>query len=287
MTEWSFPGTWINNKTGEISYKEKEDKTWHKKTDKFCTSLNSADVNVGWWYYGTMNEKKNAVTGETMTDEQLKAAVTDYNIKASTSDFGHFSWKIDVSCFYALYDTAGKKDPGDTSKACIDKNCDDIKDKDPAQRYRIRTVDTADLFPSAEGKDTTDPAKTGRTPGFNWTVNATNLKNKDYIIAPSALLTEIQEKERKGETYSDANLEYEFELDRNALRAIRKHTTSGNYTNFTGNFTIVNGVSVYNSSLFRGTGSTLDSKYVIKKGILGCNNEDNGKCYNYSSLTGE
>ncbi len=286
MTEWSFPGTWINNKTGEISYKEKEGKTWHKKKDKFCTSLNSADVNVGWWYYGAMNEKKNAVTGETMTDEQLKAAVTDYNIKASTSDFGHFSWKIDVSCFYALYDTAGKKDPGDTSKTCIDKNCDDIKDKDPAQRYRIRTVDTADLFPSPEGKDTTDATKTGRTPGFNWTINATNLKNEDYIIAPTALLEDIQTKERNGETYSDTNLEYEFVLDREALKAIRKHTTSGNYTNFTGKFEIVNGVSVYNSSLFRGLGSTLDSKYINKVGKLGCNNQENDSCNNYSSLTG-
>lgn len=286
MTEWSFPGTWINNKTGEISYKEKEDKTWHKKKDKFCTSLNSADVNVGWWYYGAMNEKKNAVTGETMTDEQLKAAVTDYNIKASTSDFGHFSWKIDVSCFYALYDTAGKKDPGDTSKTCIDKNCDDIKDKDPAQRYRIRTVDTADLFPSPEGKDTTDATKTGRTPGFNWTINATNLKNEDYIIAPTALLEDIQTKERNGETYSDTNLEYEFVLDREALKAIRKHTTSGNYTNFTGKFEIVNGVSVYNSSLFRGLGSTLDSKYINKVGKLGCNNQENDSCNNYSSLIG-
>ena len=286
MTEWSFPGTWINNKTGEISYKEKTDKTWHKKKDKFCTSLNSADVNVGWWYYGAMNEKKNAVTGETMTDEQLKAAVTDYNIKASTSDFGHFSWKIDVSCFYALYDTAGKKDPGDTSKTCIDKNCDDIKDKDPAQRYRIRTVDTADLFPSPEGKDTTDATKTGRTPGFNWTINATNLKNEDYIIAPTALLEDIQTKERNGETYSDTNLEYEFVLDREALKAIRKHTTSGNYTNFTGKFEIVNGVSVYNSSLFRGLGSTLDSKYINKVGKLGCNNQENDSCNNYSSLTG-
>lgn len=286
MTEWSFPGTWINNKTGEISYKAKKETTWHKKKDKFCTSLNSADVNVGWWYYGAMNEKKNAVTGETMTDEQLKAAVTDYNIKASTSDFGHFSWKIDVSCFYALYDTAGKKDPGDTSKTCIDKNCDDIKDKDPAQRYRIRTVDTADLFPSPEGKDTTDATKTGRTPGFNWTINATNLKNEDYIIAPTALLEDIQTKERNGETYSDTNLEYEFVLDREALKAIRKHTTSGNYTNFTGKFEIVNGVSVYNSSLFRGLGSTLDSKYINKVGKLGCNNQENDSCNNYSSLTG-
>lgn len=286
MTEWSFPGTWINNKTGEISYKPKTDPTWHKKQDKFCISLNSANANAGWWYYGLTGEKKNITTNEAMTDAELKAAVTDYNIEASTEEFGHFGWNIDISCFYSLYDTSGEECKGpNCDDSCTGSNCDN-KDKNPSQRYRIRTVDNGDLFPSTEGNDTTDATKTGRTPGFNWTVKATNIKNKNYIIAPSALLAEIQQ---KGDSiYSDDNnVDYEFYLDRTALSSIRKdtNTTSGNYTNYTGNFTIVNGVSVYNSSLFRKTGSPLDSKYVKRLGVLGCNNEENGKCYNYSSIT--
>ena len=103
------------------------------------------------------------------------------------------------------------------------------------------------------------------------------LDEEEYNKIPSNVITAIRE---------NRNTEYEFELDRNALRAIRKHTTSGNYTNFTGKFEIVNGVSVYNSSLFRGLGSTLDSKYINKVGKLGCNNQENDSCNNYSSLTG-
>lgn len=285
MTEWSFPGTWINNKTGEISYTFKDKDAWHKKENEFCTSLNTANANVGWWYYGFTGKKINGVTGETMTDQDLKNAVTDLNIKATARNFGHFGWDIDIECFYAYYDPAGEPvPPPPDPKKCIDKNCDDIEDKDPSQRYRIRTVSNSDLFPSPEGKETTNLTEPGRQPGFNWTVSATNIKNPNYIIAPSALLAEIQ---TKGDSiYSDdSNVDYEFYLDRNALSSIRKHITSGNYTNFTGKFSIINGVSVYNSSLFRGTGSTLDSKYVIKRGILGCNNEENGKCYNYPSLT--
>lgn len=292
MTEWSFPGTWINNKTGEISYESKNGNTWHKKENEFCTSVNTANTNVGWWYYGDTGKKINGVTGETMTDQDLKNAVTDYNIEATAKKFGHFSWDIDIKCFYAYYDSAGapvppKPDP-EENKKCIDKNCDDIEDKDPSQRYRIRTVSNSDLFPSPEGKATTNLTEPGRQPGFNWTVSATNTKNPNYIIAPSALLAEIQ---TKGDSiYSDdSNVDYEFYLDRNALSSIRKHITSGNYTNFTGNFSIINGVSVYSSSLFRESNNaaevSLDSKYVIKKGILGCNNEENGKCYNYPSLT--
>lgn len=290
MTEWSFPGTWINNKTGEISYEPpKTDTTWHKKENEFCTSLNTANTNVGWWYYGFTGKKINGVTGEAMTDQDLKNAVTDLNIKATARNFGHFGWNIDIECFYAYYDPAGEPvPPPPDPKKCIDKNCDDIEDKDPSQRYRIRTVSNSDLFPSPEGKETTNLTEPGRQPGFNWTVSATNIKNPNYIIAPSALLAEIQ---TKGDSiYSDdSNVDYEFYLDRNALSSIRKHITSGNYTNFTGKFSIINGVSVYSSSLFRESNNaaevSLDSKYVIKRGILGCNNEENGKCYNYPSLT--
>lgn len=284
MTEWSFPGTWINNKTGEIKYEPVNDKTWHKKTEKFCTNLKSADVNQNWWYYGYTRIKDK-------TDEELVKDL-EYNIKATAKDFGHYSWNIDVSCFYALNDN--KCD--DCSCDCTDPTCEDTKCNGPKNpgtstsktlSYRVRTVDNKDLFPSTEETATGDKTETGRTPGFNWTGEATNLKNKDYIIAPEALIAEIQE---KGDTvYSDdKELDYEFYLDREALNAIRKYSSSnsGNYTSFNGNFEIINGVSVYKSSLFRGTGSTLDSRYVKRKGVLGCNNQRGDKCYNYSQLIG-
>lgn len=282
MTEWSFPGTWINNKTGEISYVEKTDKAWHYKKDKFCTNLNSADVNVGWWYYGMMRQmgypdneaiRKN-VDGSTMNETELKNAVTDLNIKATTRDFGHFSWNIDVSCFYALYNTSST--PEDN---CTNPPCDDTIDENPVLRYRIRTVDNSDLFPSTDGTETTDKTTTGRTPGFNWTGDAANDKNEDYVIDPVKLRESIQ---TTGDAVYNETADYIFNLDKEALKAIRT-TNSNSYTKYEGTFEVINGVSVYKSSLFRGTGSTLDSKYITRLGTLGCNNQTaNGvSCNNY------
>ncbi len=289
MTEWSFPGTWINNKTGEISYVTKTNTAWHYKKDKFCTSLNSADVNVGWWYYGMMKQmghtgddiKKNVETGATMSDTDLKNAVEDLNITATTRNFGHFKWNIDVSCFYALYNTSKKTDPDSDpdSENCTNPPCNDTIDENPVLRYRIRTVDNSDLFPSTDGTETTDKTKTGRTPGFNWTKDAANDKNEDYVINPVELRESIQ---TKGDSVYNEKAEYIFELDKEALKAIRT-TNSNSYTKYEGTFEVINGVSVYKSSLFRGTGSTLDSKYITKLGTLGCNNQTaNGEsCNNY------
>lgn len=273
MTEWSFPGTWMNNKTGEISYTPKNSTGWHKKKEKFCTSLNSANVNEDWWYYGFTGEKYNYITKQYVSYDDLNSYINekdgDYNIKASAKDFGYFSWNVDVSCFYALYSDSGipignrpNGDPGDSY----------------SQIYTIRTVDNSDLFPSTEGEETTDKTTTGRTQGFNWTSNAFNGKNEKYIINPEALLIEIQ---TKGDSIydNDDELDYEFYLDSEALKQIRRHTTSGDYTNYTGGFSNENGVMVYNSSLFRVTGKTLDSKYIKSLGTLGCNNQKSGSCY--------
>lgn len=305
MTEWSFPGTWINNKTGEISYVDKtNDKAWHNKKEKYCTSLNSADVNVGWWYYGAMKalgktdaeSKKNILTGESMTDEELKAAVEDKNITASTRNFGYFNWNIDISCFYALYDPASEC-TGPLCETCTDPDCNPctgpLCNPDPTctgsdcntVSYRIRTVDNGDLFPSTEGKDTTDPSKTGRTPGFNWTSNAKNDKNPNYKINPNKLLTKIQT-EGDGIYSNDDNVDYKFVLDRTALSEIRKYNKEqGNYRNYGKNFSIINGVSVYSSDLIR-KGLLSDTKYSPKKGTLGCNNEKLGACDNDLKIGG-
>ncbi len=280
LTEWSFPGTWINNKTGEISYVEKTDKAWHYKKDKFCTNLNSADVNVGWWYYGMMQQMGKSkvdsmknVDGSTMNETELKNAVEELNIKATTRDFGHFSWNIDVSCFYALYNTSST--PEDN---CTNPPCDDTINENPVLRYRIRTVDNSDLFPSTDGTETTDKTTTGRTPGFNWTGDAANSKNSNYVINPESLIESIQ---TKGDSVYNEDAEYSFNLDKEALKAIRT-TNSKSYTKYEGTFEVINGVSVYKSSLFR-DGSTLDKKYIKSLGTLGCNNQTaNGEsCNNY------
>ena len=294
LTEWSFPGTWINNKTGEIKYEPIKDSAWHKKKSYFCTNLKSANVNVFWWYYGIFRDEAFYPSASDLTK-------LDYNIKASTKDFGHFRWNIDISCFYALYDSSNSdgddpncKDP-DYYRAhpeiCPTPTGDSETDNKSTISYRIRSVDNKDLFPSTEGKETTDPTATGRQAGYNWTSAATVLKNKDYIIAPSVLRENIQKKGNTiydDESDSSNDLDYRFYLDRTALNRIRsysKEAGNGKYTTFTGSFTIVNGVSVYNSPLFRGSGAYLDGRYIKRKGVLGCNNQANdGACEKYSQI---
>ncbi len=292
LTEWSFPGTWINNKTGEISYKPISDKTWHKKKNYFCTNLKSKDVNTSWWYYGmTGDEKYYPSTAELQKLE--------YNIKATAKNFGHYSWNVDISCFYALNETSNKRYDPDPGCDCADPECYKNNDvcKTPkttsTMSYKIRTVDNKDLFPSTEGNATTSSTDTGRTPGFNWTAEATNTKNKDYIIAPSILREQIQDKQDKiyaNDTDSSNELDYRFYLDKATLNKIRNYTktkANGKYTTFNGTFEVINGVSVYKSNLFRGTGSEIDSKYIKKLGLLGCNNQANSdKCDNYAQAIG-
>ena len=288
LTEWSFPGTWINNKTGEIKYQPIKDSAWHKKKDYFCTNLNSANVNTSWWYYG--------LTGDSNylpSKEELQKI--EYNIKAATKDFGHYSWNIDVSCFYSLYESANAPDCDCNNPDCYEKNTEICKNSKPdkAISYKIRTVDNKDLFPSTEGKESTDYTETGRKPGYNWTSDATILKNKDYIIAPSILRENIQKKQNSiyaDDSDSSNDLDYRFYLDRTALNRIRnysKEAGNGKYTTFTGTFTITNGVSVYNSPLFRNVSgsSYLDNKYIKKTGKLGCNNQANDSaCEKYSQV---
>ena len=294
LTEWSFPGTWINNKTGEIKYEPIKDSAWHKKKDYFCTNLNSANVNVFWWYYGLTRDKQYLPS-----DSELKNL--DYNIKASTKNFGHYGWNIDVGCFYSLYEKSNSDGiPAECTNPEYYQKHPDMCETDPGDKgdttrgtisYRIRSVDNKNIFPSTEGKETTDPNEKGRQAGFNWTIDATVIKNKDYIIAPEVLIKNIQTKGNTiydDESDSSNDLDYRFYLDRTALNRIRsysKESGNGKYTTFTGNFTIVNGVSVYNSSLFRGSGAYLDGRYIKRKGVLGCNNQANdGACEKYSQI---
>src|SRR5699024_9987167 len=63
QAEWSFPGTWINNKTGEISYEDKTgNNAWHVQKDKFCVPLDAKSVNTTWWQWSQVN--KNCYTGD-------------------------------------------------------------------------------------------------------------------------------------------------------------------------------------------------------------------------------
>lgn len=263
MTEWSFPGTWVNNKTGKISYEAKSGNAWHLKKEKFCTNLDSKYVNTAWW-------TQRILQPNTPVADSDKATIEEYNIQATTKDFGYFKWNFNIGCFYALYDNPIPNTPSETD------------DENAVLSYTTRTVSLSDIFPNNESEDiTTNPNETGRTPGYNWTDSASNLKNLDYEVTPEALYSTIQ---ARGNEIYDANkqdtyLDYEFYLSPSDLNTIRKYSkeeADGNYNKYPGKVNVANGVAYYESALFRSSSTNshkLKSSSIITLGALGVNNQ--------------
>ena len=263
MTEWSFPGTWVNNKTGKISYEPVADNNaWHLKKEKFCTHLDSKYVNSAWW-------TQRVLQPTTHVPDAAKALIEEYNIIATAKDFGYFKWDFNIQCFYSLYDNPVPDDPGQPYDS-------------GALSYQTRTIDLEDIFPNAEDESvTTNPNETGRTPGYNWTDGASNVKNSEYEITPGALYPMIQS---RGNTIYDADkqdtyLDYEFYLTPTDLNTIRRYSANdanGNYNKFLGTIEVDTGIAYYKSGLFRNVGTAnnrLNSSSIITLGTLGVNNQ--------------
>ncbi len=295
-TEITYPGTWINNKTGEISFTPRTDRGWYEEKGKFCLPLNAQNVNVEWWNWymkstalkqgnDYMYESSNyadscSAINKTNTSKANINSIKDdiiWNIAAKIRKFGHFGWKFDVSCFYALNDN-----PGEETNSSSNSTDDTSMCETSPTNYRVRTVDNSNLFPSEKGNDTLDKSITGREAGFNWTdAAALNKYNNSgaYNVIPSQYIANVQ---TRGDTiYQNDNqyLDYSFHLTPTDLSNIRKfNKANGAYTNFTGNSSIINGVSAYASSLFR-NGGTIKANSL---GNIGCNNDGIGNnCENF------
>lgn len=256
FSEWGFPSSWLNRKTGELSYKVKNESDigWQEIKDKFCLPFHAQDVNEKWWryYYKSLGEDITCPYAST---------VDSYNIRAKATDFGYFGWNIDVKCFYAVGDdNCG----GDTNPTDVP--------------YVIRSVDLENLFPATDGSSLTSSNDIGRTPGFNWSEDAKNEKNLDYTSNPDAYAKYIQDKGYS--IYSDDNLDYEFYLSPDVLRQLKG--ARSDYTLFRGsNITDIYGVIRYKSDLFRGSGVAASrniAKKIPEESQIRCNNLSLGGC---------
>ena len=298
--EWSFPGTWINNKTGEISYKEKDTNTWHKERDKFCLPLNAKNVNTNWWnWYMSLKNPGNSTNNSgsytsklyksTCKDITNTAALStiagnnlDYNIKASARDFGYFKWNFNIECFYAVNDGS---DITNTKKE-NEKYCTNSPDA-----YVTRPITNKDMFPSTEegSSGITNPAETGRIPGYNWTESASIIKSTDYAVNPKELIKKIQD--TKDKIYNDdaTYLDYEFYLTPSDLRAIKSYgsKSKSSYSDWDASAIRYHkdsgikgsGIYAYSSPLFRGNGPLATSGAARKLGVVACNNQArSGSC---------
>lgn len=306
QTEWSFPGTWIHNKTHEISYEDRTGTSdWKKEPLKFCAPLNAQNVNTEWYdcYNTYKKSNKTAADKESLmacynklekaTENTLykknsfnnERTSNGYNIQATTRKFGYFEWNFNINCFYALNATASTCEnppcspssgsnpnkpvtPGDPG--CPGEKCTIINS---GEGYTIRSVELENLFPNSTQRRETGNATKTREIGFNWTSAATinDRKNKNYAINPERLKERIQ---TAGDSiYSkdkeSTYLEYRFELTPKILAEIRANTKNNkSYTAFNGKTDSNTGaVTTYTSDLFRGKSwATVYTK-------LGCNNK--------------
>lgn len=298
--EWTFPGTWENLKSGEISYTPQDGGSWKSRPKYFCVPADAQNVNTKWWnYYYTKTYKSD--TRFAANDKYYNQNISDttcaksceyvlyaknsfaydevekWNIRALAKDFGYFAWNIDIKCFYALNNQGN------------DPICKEIcKNK---EKYRVRSVDLKNLFPGKEGQ-AVNYDTTGRSPGFNWSTYATQT-NKDatYVSKPVEYTKWVQ---KKGNTvYEDANLDYMVTLDKASIQAIKNHlkNTGIKYTTYEGNIIDASNVSHYRSKLFTNA-SSYSLKNVVYPGTdaLKCNNIGehstsagySASCYNYN-----
>ena len=297
---WTFPGTWLNIKTGEISYSPKDSSktVWYSYDKKFCIPGDAQNVNTAWWNaYRNKQLKENGILDQTsIADPAIedechyqtssdsvynKTSVSEsditWNIHAKAKNFGYFDWNINIDCFFAVNSDPLKADDGDPKNTTTPKECLPPPGKDPDDPdYRVRSDDQEEMFPNENGEAST--GSYGRTPGYNWSEYAVNNKNTDYKSNPPAYVQQLQLEARNAkltgnEIYTVDKLDYEFNLTPQVLRQMRKDAAGiggNNYTSFSDSgFSISSGVGRYKSQKIR----SLAGDHKIPNGPeLNCNN---------------
>ena len=289
QAEWSFPGTWIHNKTGEISYKPETEETWTNYNKKFCTPLDANDVNQKWfnYYYAQLYGNDTSYSynnsshmtnicpqGSTLASMNCSYNTTQFtdsdvskltwNIHAATNNFGYFNWKIKMDCFYAL-NSEFPQVPGES--------CDPVckpSDKDEGQgSMRVRAVDLNNLFPDSNGTPLNIAESTGRSPGYNWSKFAEQTKkDPEFISKPSNYATWVQKNNYS--VYDDKYVDYEVNLTRDILKDLRN--LDRNVTTYEGKVGADGSVTNYLSPLFRNGGKLSSTAIFPDIKTLKCNN---------------
>lgn len=313
----TFPGAWINNKTGQIvhSIQPGHEDFYTYIGNQYCTKLNSVPVNTA-WYDWKVNQNGDPSALTDSEKEQIEKNL-DMNIRGHIDNYGYFGWDFDISCFYAI-DTPTNNPDGCSPDNADWPDCDggsggtDGNYETPVNDYKFRAVALDNLFPnsvtqtssgdmskntrastlineveSLRNNNAVNVADTNTRPvGFNWTCGATNLENKDYIIQPVSLINQIQ---TLGDSIyeGDEYLDYHIRLTPKTMNKVRNYNKKyDSYTEpvsnnsnevLTAGNKKTSGITVYRSYLLH---KVLNSDELLKSGLIGCNNEDNGTCPN-------
>lgn len=288
MVEWGFPGTYIHNKNGEISFDlgDADTSGWYFENKKFCMPLNAKSVNTKWWEWykvaGTDFNKTCYSKAEIENELNSTNKSNGYNISATTRNFGHFGWNFDINCFYAIRnEICNVNETNAAGKLCCappeEKSCG----TNGTSCYIVRAIDREDVFPNAPvaGIETSET----REIGFNWTDAAkiTGTKNPDYQVNPVELIEHIQNNANDIYNNDDIYLDYQFYLTPETLRKIKQYNKANSYDQWNGKMVERNGIYVYLSNLWNAGEGAIESNInlrtisgaVLKTGDPGVNNQ--------------
>ena len=268
----SFPQRWLSVKNGLTltNIQHENEKYYQYLGNTFCPKLKTDYVNVK-WYKWNVDEYSRYLSEEEQDNffnEEPRKDNINVHIGSSAGNYwGLLGWNIDINCFYAVGCPEGdcpptkETPPPDTD--CPEPPCPPVtKKEDPMPTFEFRTIALTEMFPN-------------RAAHFNWTRSATNLDNSSYPIQPEQLISSIQ---NKGSFNDTTDLDYEFDLKADTLKAIKSDNQriNGNYTDYeiSSSISSIPGVTVYKSAFLDWLGSSV----VKRRGVLGCNNQNGSTC---------
>lgn len=240
-TTITFPGSWINLKTGEVSYKDKCANYFDYQDEMFCSMYDSANVNTNWWKWRINSNR----TGSAPKPDSYNITAT---MGKNNAKFGKYHWTIDYKCFYAISDSTIDNPGCDSDDENCDTSCKDC-DTSSIDNVDTRFVQTGkELFPN------------NRKPGFNWTSDATDIAlrkekcnsetttcaaTKGYDIDPGAYAEEIK---TKGDKVYDETPEVHIQIN-----GRKDFDTIGHYTS---------NISKFDGSLGNGYTKSTDIEFL-------------------------
>lgn len=251
QTTITFPGSWINLKTGEVSYDCQNLCTYRKKDQYYCTPYNANDVNEDWakWAINDYDIFKypSSFRPEYNITSCLGGKLNDNGkcVKDGRG-FGKYNWTVGFSCFYASYSKTVNTDDVKCYKwdakdetdgvACIyedGKAVPEGKSTKLQDNYDIRVSSNEAIFSKTSNGKT-------RFRGYNWGSQA-KLKSKDatiqnalentgYGVDPVKYSTKVME---KGQKVYDDTAEVTITLSQSQMDDLKKESLefSGAYNN--------------------------------------------------------
>ena len=251
QTEWTTPGTWQENKHQYASYEKPTagQTGWTYLEGQVCLSPYVYETNKAWAneylksfvsddyspsFSGKFSKKKyseNTVNSESRLE--------GYNIygeatgEGASGGFGYFGWKFSVSCFYAI---SNESTNCKTQPCCVGDECPDTTSEcetppcdNDTTNYTTRSFD--DKNPIVNSTQTRVILEDGTLVSnlenlpFNWSEDATMkyFAAGGYNNNPERLLQEIINNAESGQTFSEAQIDYEFIMDTDVINYIRQY----------------------------------------------------------------